>query len=656
MSTQKLHMMIRFRPLKASIFTCLILLIALATASAQLAPTHKAPRNEPLEWYDNPPAPPRKIETSPRMISSFGPFTSYQVNVDANGQNILGDAANECSISVDPTNGNKMTIAWRQFNDVSSNFRQAGWGYTTNGGINWTFPGVLEDNVFRSDPVTNSNETGQFFYLSLQSTQNLSFFCDDLWRSTNGGQSWTLLSGERGGGGGDKEWFTIDKTGGPGHGFQYQSDDGINCSGGGVQFQRSTDGGVTWQNPINIPNSPVYGTLDVDTNGNLFIGGEGNTFYCVRSSNAQIGGQTPTFDQNTAVNMGGDLGGGGINPAGLDGQLFLAIDRSGGPTNNNIYMLASVVPPGRSTTDVMFVRSTDGGLTFSAPHKINDDPVNPSKWHWFGTFSVAPNGRLDAVWYDTRNAANNTDSQLFYSYSTDAGVTWSANIAVSDTFNPFEGYPNQSKIGDYITIVSDNTGGNVAYSATFNFNPTRGQHEEDVYYVRVAPPTSVLTLLSAASRLTHGAAGTFDIAMPLSGTSGVEDRSSATYNAVFTFDGTVTSGEVTVVGGTATVGAISFSGNSMIAQLTGVTSAEVVTLRVQNINGDGQQHGDIPFGFLTGDVNANRVVDRPDLQQIQTDRNQPVTASNFRDDINLSGRVDRPDAQAVRANRGHSIP
>ena len=178
--------------------------------------------------------------------------------------------------------------------------------------------------------------------------------------------------------------------------------------------------------------------------------------------------------------------GGAINPGDCR-AMFLAIDRSGGSTNNNIYMLASVVPSGRSTTDVMFVRSTDDGLTFSAPQKINDDPVNPSKWHWFGTFSVAPNGRLDAVWYDTRNAANNTDSQLFYSYSTDAGVTWSANVAVSNSFNPFEGYPNQNKIGDYITIVSDETGGNVAYSATFNFNPNNGQHEEDVYYVRVFP-------------------------------------------------------------------------------------------------------------------------------------------------------------------------
>jgi hypothetical protein len=591
------------------------------------------------------------------MISQFGTFTSFQVNVDANGNNILGDAANECSISVDPTSLSKMTIAWRQFNNVASNFRQAGWAFTTDGGAHWTFPGVLQNGVFRSDPVTNSDEIGQFFYLSLQSNVNLSFFCDDLWRSTNGGQTWVERSTDRGAGGGDKQWFTIDKTNGPGHGFQYQSDDGINCSGSGVQFQRSTNGGVTWQAPIVVPGGTDLGTLDVDTNGDLFIGGEGfSNFNCVRSSNAQFGGQTPTFDRTTSVNMGGSLGSGGINPAGLDGQLFLAIDRSGTATNNNIYMLASVVPPGRSTTDVMFVRSTDGGQTFSAPRRINDDPVNPNKWHWFGTLSVAPNGRIDAVWYDTRNAANNTDSQLFYSWSTDGGVTWAANVTVSNAFNPFEGYPNQSKIGDYITIVSDNTGGNVAYSATFNFNPSSAQHEEDVYYVRVTPTTSGINLLSAASRLTHAGAGTFDIAMPLTGVSGVEDRSSSTYNAVFIFDKAVTSGQVTVLSGTATVGTISFSGNRMTAQLTGVTSAEVVTLRVQNINGDGQLHGDVPFGFLTADVNGNRIVDRPDQQQLQADRGQPVTASNFRDDINLSGVVNRPDFQSVQTNRGHSIP
>jgi hypothetical protein len=312
-----------------------------------------------------------------------------------------------------------------------------------------------------------------------------------MYRSTNGGQSWTELQPDGDAGGGDKQWFTIDRTNGLGHGFQYQAWDVSTCSSSGSgQFSRSTDGGITWMIPIVIPNQAEFGTLDVDTNGNLFIGGEGdvnNVFYCIRSSNAQIGSQTPTFDQVTPVNMGGVLTGGTINPAGLDGQLFLAVDRSGTATNNNIYMLASVQPPGQTTTEVMFVRSTDGGLTFSAPLRVNDDANHQTKWHWFGTFSVAPNGRLDAVWYDTRNAANNRDSQLFYSYSTDAGVTWASNVAVSNAFDPSQGYPNQSKIGDYITIVSDATGGNVAYSATFNFNPNRGQQEEDVYYVRVFP-------------------------------------------------------------------------------------------------------------------------------------------------------------------------
>src|SRR2546428_13925630 len=323
-----------------------------------------------------------------------------------------------------------------------------------------------------------------------------------------------------------------------GHGFQYQFwTEFYACDFGG--FSRSTDGGVTWQSPISIPNSPQWGTLDVTSNGYLFIGGgnSGSSFWCIRSSNAQNPNVTPTFDQVTTVNMGASLiYGGAVNPGGLVGQIFLAVDRSGGPTNNNIYMVATVEPFGATNgSDVMFARSTDGGLTFSAPHRINDDPINHNKWHWFGTLSVAPNGRIDSVWNDTRNAANNTDSQLFYSYSTDGGVTWAPNIAVSNSFNPLEGWPSQNcplqcKIGDYITIVSDNTGGDVAYAATFNFNPSRGQHEQDVYYVRVAPATSGPTLLAAASRLTHAGSGAFDVSMPLSGISGVEDRTSGTYN------------------------------------------------------------------------------------------------------------------------------
>lgn len=469
---------------------CILVLGSLVAVSGQtLAPLRRLPLNEPLEKYNMPPAAPRKMETSPRMVSPFGVFTSVQVNVDAGGNNILGDAANEPSISVDPTNGNKMVIAWRQFNSIQSDFRQSGWGYTTDAGVHWTFPGVLQNNVFRSDPVTKSDEAGNFFYLSLQSTQQQSFFCDDLWRSTNGGQSWTEQSPDEAGHGGDKEWFTIDtNVGGMGHGFVYQFWTGFFACDFG-EFNRSTDSGATWMSPINIPNSPDTGAMDVDTNGNLFLAGGGSPFWCVRSSNAQIGNQTPSFDRVTQVNMGGDLIQGGVNGIGLCGQTFIAVDRSGTATNNNIYVAASVLPTGASNgTDVMFARSTDGGQTFSAPHRINDDPINHNKWHIFGTPSVAPNGRIDVVWLDSRNAANNIDMQLFYSYSTDGGVTWAANIPVSSSFNPQAGFPNNQKIGDYITVVSDATGGNVAYAATFNVNPNAvGGHEQDVYYVRVFP-------------------------------------------------------------------------------------------------------------------------------------------------------------------------
>jgi len=196
------------------------------------------------------------------MVSRLGSFVSYQVNVDASGNNIIGDAANECTISVDPTNLSRMAIGWRQFDDVTSNFRQAGNGYTTDSGLTWTFPGVLQPGFFRSDPVTASDETGTFFYLSLRSSWPVqTFFCDDMWRSTNGGATWDLISGKQGAIGGDKQWFTIDKTGGPGHHFQYQSFDQSNCAGG--LFNRSSDAGVTWETPVDIPNEPIFGTLDV---------------------------------------------------------------------------------------------------------------------------------------------------------------------------------------------------------------------------------------------------------------------------------------------------------------------------------------------------------------------------------------------------------
>jgi hypothetical protein len=477
-------------------FGLISILLGMTAVSAVAVPPLVLETEELVEHYQDAPMFIFQNEASAAMVSQQGAFTSYQVNVNGNGQNITQDAANEPSITVDPTNRNKMSIGWRQFDSIGSNFRKAGYGYTSDGGTSWTFPASLE-NTFRSDPVLAPDASGSFFYCSLLG--NLS---TDIWRSLTGGQSWTRLAPSFGG---DKQWYTIDTTNSPGRGFQYEWWSTASNPTPGKQFTRSTDGGFTWMTPVSLPHEINWGTVDVNSNGDVFLGGvdEGvgpnEKIWCFRSTNAKNAAVTPTFDLATAVNLGGNVSAGDvINPLGITGQIYLAVDRSGTSTNNNVYLLASLKPySAPNSTDVMFVRSTDNGQTFSAPLRINDDPINSGKWHWFGAFSVAPNGRLDAVWLDTRNAANNSDSQLFYSYSHDGGNTWSANAAVSKPFNPLIGYPNQNKIGDYITIVSDNEGGNVAYTATFN-------GEQDVYYVRVAPPSLKLLNISTRARVLTG--------------------------------------------------------------------------------------------------------------------------------------------------------
>src|SRR6266550_2830271 len=111
--------------LRLGLLTAISLLLAPAAFSQTVA--RKPLPTGPLEKYDNPPAlTARILAVSPALVSQFGPYTSYQVNVDANGNNIVGDAANEPSICLDVRNRARIAIGWRQFNTYTSNFRQAG--------------------------------------------------------------------------------------------------------------------------------------------------------------------------------------------------------------------------------------------------------------------------------------------------------------------------------------------------------------------------------------------------------------------------------------------------------------------------------------------------------------------------------------------------
>jgi hypothetical protein len=298
---------------------------------------------------------------------------SRQVNVDAAGQNIPGDAANEPSMCIDPTNPNRMAVGWRQFDTVNSNFRQSGVAYTTNGGLNWTFSGNLEAGTFRSDPVLASDASGVFYYLGIS---NAATFACDLLRSKDGGATWQAAGPALGG---DKEWMAIDTTTSPGRGNIYQVwSPFYNVYNNQNQiFTRSTDGGNSWMTGIGLPHLPYWGTIAIGPNGEVYNFGTGGftPFWLNRSSDATNQFAPPSIDISTPVSLGGPLvdGVGGINPGGLLGQAWVAVDCSTNPTRGNVYVLASVTNDPGNLANVMFSRSTDGGRTWSAPWRKKDD-------------------------------------------------------------------------------------------------------------------------------------------------------------------------------------------------------------------------------------------------------------------------------------------
>lgn len=75
---------------------------------------------------------------------------------------------------------------------------------------------------------------------------------------------------------------------------------------------------------------------------------------------------------------------------------------------------------------------------------FGDSATDPGR-QWFGTLSVAPNGRIDIVWNDTRADPGGFDSVLYYSFSEDGGLTWSTSEPLSPPFDRHLGWPQQNK-------------------------------------------------------------------------------------------------------------------------------------------------------------------------------------------------------------------
>lgn len=86
--------------------------------------------------------------------------------------------------------------------------------------------------------------------------------------------------------------------------------------------------------------------------------------------------------------------------------------------------------------DVFLRRSDDGGATWAAPRRLNDDRVRNGRHQYQPRLGVA-GGRVDAIFYDRRDDPDNVRNDVRFTFSTDRGETFSPTIdlttASSDT-------------------------------------------------------------------------------------------------------------------------------------------------------------------------------------------------------------------------------
>ena len=169
--------------------------------------------------------------------------------------------------------------------------------------------------------------------------------------------------------------------------------------------------------------------------------------------------------------------------------------------------------------------------------------------------------------------------------------------------------------------------------------------------------------------MTHGGANDFDVDFPLSGTRGVECRSSASlgagnYTARLKFSCALSSvgsasasepgcGTIGTSGGT-------ISGDTYIVNLTGVCNADYVTVTLTNVNDSCGNHSDNvsspDMGFLVGDTTADGSVNSADIGQTKSQSGHTVTTSNFREDVTVDGSINSADIGLVKSKSGTALP
>jgi len=193
------------------------------------------------------------------------------------------------------------------------------------------------------------------------------------------------------------------------------------CNPPHLLVDRSTDGGVTWGTDHLVTGAATIpvGALDVEGHDLVIRGGD----------TPDVGVEVNNFPVMAVAPDNPDT----VYAVWNDGRWDTPFSIYGHPGKHG---------------DIAFSRSTDGGATWSAPLRVNDDPLANGIDQFMPAIAVAPDGAIGVSWYDRRVNPGSYLYDTFYSQSTDGGLTWSANQRVSDaSSDPMVG-ANAEGVGD----------------------------------------------------------------------------------------------------------------------------------------------------------------------------------------------------------------
>lgn len=373
------------------------------------------------------------------------------------GQNIIisdKNNPNEPSIMINPKNPAQLIAA----SNLNNYFVSSDTGRT------WTIHKQTSSFGVWGDPVISVDTAGHFYYFHLSNPPNGNWIdrivCQ---KTTDHGKTWTdgSYTGLNGSKAQDKHWCAIDRTNNIMYLTwtqfdDYGSDDKNKKSN--ILFSKSIDQGTSWSAPVKInqidgdcidSDNTVEGAVPaVGPEGQVYVAWAGPNGLVFNKSNDQ--GKTWLNKEIKIDPMptGWDYAIPGIYRA--NGLPVTVCDLSDGPNKGTIYVNWTDQRNGSDDTDVWLSKSTDEGLSWTSPIRVNDDPEGKQQFFTWMTIDQTT-GLLYFVFYDRRNHTD-ASTDVFMAISKDGGKTF-VNRKISDA--PF--VPNENIFfGDYTNIVAHN--------------------------------------------------------------------------------------------------------------------------------------------------------------------------------------------------------